>query len=339
MRFQSAGFESMIFILVGLVFAAVGLVFAIIGIRQIVRGLASSNWRTAFGTIISSSVEINSKDGSQEVVSGSRYEYAADVRYEYEVGGEKYTGSEISFASASARDTRTAERLVHRYPEGKSVQVSYNPVKPEAAVLEPGVPKGAIFPLIIGLPVMVFGALFAFSGSEGSQSIFDSMDGDLFRILLPSIGIFVGGIVFIIGVMNLRKARASSRWPTTEGKVISTTILRDRSSSSNSSSMTSSSQYVYKPEVAFEYHVAGERYLSNTVSFGDYASSNISHAEGVIAKYSEGTEVKVYYNQEHPEEAVLDTTQGCGVWLMAIIGFFFLVLSTILFLAFNFFRI
>jgi hypothetical protein len=62
--------------------------------------------------------------------------FTADLAYEYRIGDHSYTGTKVRFGGYLFR--HTARRVAYHYQAGSSVQVAYNPARPEQAVLEPG---------------------------------------------------------------------------------------------------------------------------------------------------------------------------------------------------------
>merc|ERR1711879_479095 len=61
--------------------------------------------------------------------------YSEDILYEYTISGKRYTGSYIEWF-ASSRSYSTAHAIVDKYPEGKSVEVFYDPLDHSSCLLE-----------------------------------------------------------------------------------------------------------------------------------------------------------------------------------------------------------
>jgi hypothetical protein len=97
----------------------------------------TSSYVSTAGTIVESKVETGS--GSEGETT-----YSAKVDFEYQVGGQKYRGNRISYATRFTSGRKAARNTVRRYPRGKQVTVYYSPAKPAAAVLEPGI-RGSDF--------------------------------------------------------------------------------------------------------------------------------------------------------------------------------------------------
>ena len=113
---------------------------------------ASKSWPAINGIIKSSRVITNrDNDGTM---------YSADVVYEYLVNGQKYNSSTIRFeADFKSSNSSKAYEVINRYPEGREVQVYYNPEKPELAVLEPGAFFSSYIIWLVGLLFFIIGCL------------------------------------------------------------------------------------------------------------------------------------------------------------------------------------
>ncbi|RMG98831.1 MAG: DUF3592 domain-containing protein [Chloroflexi bacterium] len=135
---------------------------------------------------------------------------------------------------------------------------------------------------------------------------------------------FVASITLtIVGVNVLRNARVSEGWPTTTGEVVASSVR----ASSDSDGTT------YYADVSYSYVVDDHRYVSDTVSFGEYGSSDRSHAEEVVARYPVGKRVTVYYNPELPETAVLEPGVTWSSYFPLAMGLCFLSVTSIVTIA------
>ncbi len=281
------------------------------------------------GRIAFSDVVIDPQSGT----SDDRSWYSTDIRYEYIVSGETFTGSRISFADASSQDLRSIQGVTHRYPVGGEVTVHYDPVDISSSVLEPGLHGGNAVPLILGPALIGFGLLIATVGMNGPDAIFKFLDEGTMWTVLP-IGGFVAGLgALLLGIRTSLRARASRSWPRERGIVVSSEVRRGRSSSGSSGRTTST--YLYRPAIVFEYTIADRRYISDSISFADYSSSNSGHAEEIVARYPRGAEVEVYYNPQDPSTAVLERRAGGGGCIFFVVGMMFVVISALFFFVFR----
>ncbi len=79
--------------------------------------------------------------------------------------------------------------------------------------------------------------------------------------------------------------------------------------------------------VYYEYIVNGNKFTSNRVHFGYQTSSDKSYAQGYLMKYPVGKEVLVYYDPDHPDNAILEPNVKWFGFLYYIFAFIFLSLS------------
>lgn len=112
-----------------------------------------------------------------------------------------------------------------------------------------------------------------------------------------SIFILIGAAVLFFGVRSVLRANASSGWPTTPGTIVSSTV---RQSSGKNGGVT------YQAEVLFRYTAGGAPRLSHNVAYGNYGSSDPSHAQDIVNKYPPGSQVAVHYSSTDPSEAVVE---------------------------------
>jgi hypothetical protein len=123
-------------VVIAIAFIACGVVLAVNGIPDVIRGHQSRHWPTVQGNVISSSLNISNSN------------YRADVIYEYEVDGGRYTGNVVSVGAIGWNTPGPAQRTVDRYRPGNEVQVYYRPQRPDDSILEPGIPMTAmVYPL------------------------------------------------------------------------------------------------------------------------------------------------------------------------------------------------
>ena len=134
-------------------FFAVGIVIAAFSYNGYRTSLASESWPSVTGSIVRSEIErqtSTSGEGADKKTTVNEY---PKIAYQYHIDGKTYTSRKISFVSPG-----NAKQVVSRYPVGKSVSVSYNPDKPEQAVLVPGRKKLDYVPYFFSVVFILFGA-------------------------------------------------------------------------------------------------------------------------------------------------------------------------------------
>ena len=149
-----------ILIFMGCIALIVGIGFIGIGAFNIYKGLESQNWGETQGIILSSQIEERQEtdrdyDGG---VDTTYTVYIAKIQYQYTVNGETHISNKISYSYGSTQNKSDAQKLVNKYPSGKSVTVYYNPSNHDEAVLQTGVSDlnyimtlAGVLPLIIGI--------------------------------------------------------------------------------------------------------------------------------------------------------------------------------------------
>jgi hypothetical protein len=140
-------------------FTLLGLLFVMIGGFEFRQGLRTNDWPAAAGKIIESKVSGSSGRRSP----GSRstnWDYTVDVRYSYEVDGQKFEGDRLRYGNESHDSWISAKDEQSLYPPGKAVQVYYDPKTPNRSVLIKGIGLSwlgmalGLMALVIGLVVM-----------------------------------------------------------------------------------------------------------------------------------------------------------------------------------------
>jgi hypothetical protein len=122
-----------------LLFLAVGIAITAIGVYRLRIARAAGQWPTATATIVSSDVETRHRSGDATGMRTERgFEYLPRVAYEYSVDGTPYQSDRITFDDLRFDSYVAAKVIADRYAPGSEVSVSYDPQRPEHAVLEPG---------------------------------------------------------------------------------------------------------------------------------------------------------------------------------------------------------
>ncbi len=140
--------------------------------------------------------------------------------------------------------------------------------------------------------------------------------------LLIGSGIVVAGLVFLaVGVAGvtswrrtMKRSRASLSWPTVQGRVLASDVLTRYSDQSRYD----------RASVLYQYVVGGTTYSSDTVFHSAVRlSGNIQRARETVSRYPVGSEVRVYYDPDDPEAAVLVPGTAAFSGAALAIGLFF----------------
>ncbi len=124
----------------------------------------------------------------------------------------------------------------------------------------------------------------------------------------------VGLIVF--GLFALREVSRSRGWVDTDGKVIASNVNEFTAKSGRAT---------YRPMVVFSYTVGPVRYMSTRLAFRDLSSSSRDDAAKLAGRYRVGASVRVFYDPQDPEHAVLD--RGINPYLPILAGGAFAMLA------------
>jgi hypothetical protein len=111
--------------------------------------------------------------------------------------------------------------------------------------------------------------------------------------LVVALGLYLFGL----GLRNVSRAAASSRWPRTAGKV----VRSDTHEQHDVDRKTRDVSVTYSADTLIQYEVAGKQYSTNLIHFGQtLGSGDASEAELQRLRYPVGGEVSVSYDPSQP---------------------------------------
>lgn len=105
--------------------------------------LQSLRWPTMPVRVISSGV-------STGVSNVGRW-WEPELIYEYQVGGRSYDSSSIRYLMPPFYRAEAAHQIAAAYPVGVAARAAYDPANPAKSVLEPGIPAGMWWRLLMPL--------------------------------------------------------------------------------------------------------------------------------------------------------------------------------------------
>ena len=118
------------------------------GARTTKKNKAAAKWPTVPGVIISAELDSYVKyddDGDASTM------YTPLITYKYEVEGQEYTNNRVRVQAFVATNMQSvSSKKLEEYPVGGAVDVHYDPLNPEDALLEID-PSKINVPLIIGI--------------------------------------------------------------------------------------------------------------------------------------------------------------------------------------------
>lgn len=120
--------------------------------------------------------------------------------------------------------------------------------------------------------------------------------GGLTTVLCGGLGLL---LLFDYVVSNL-VAGASRFWPSVQGQIVLSQIMRSTDTSNGHSSTT------YEPKVQYTYTVNGIVYQGHRIGFGMTVSGSREEAEQALKPYPVGAACMIYYGPKNPAVSVLE---------------------------------
>ena len=139
---------------------------------------------------------------------------------------------------------------------------------------------------------------------------------------------FIIGIIMALGglyliyraVVNLKKAKDVAFWPSTTGKITKLTLDGLGPKVVGAKGLYEYRRYIVS--LLYTFNVNGEAYTGKNFFFGSDVTVT-QDVEKICAQFKEGDEVKVYYNQSNPADAVLMTKNPLkkhgDLWMGAVV--------------------
>lgn len=304
------------------IFTLFGTVITVFLAKEVFRGIETRNWQESLCTISFSEVAQGSGDTP----------YSLKVRYFYRFNGRRYEGGRYKRSKENYDKYSKARNLVDSYPPGSTVSCYVNPQNPAQAVLKQ---NSLWYALIIFFPLIFvaigLGGLYAvFRGKFGTRkggaisnrakrqdrasqtSTSSPKETRRIMTILCLIFILVGSIFgYILVYRPISQYLAAKEWSTTACQVISSTVRKHDSSSSDSGP-------TYSIDILYSFFVNGREYRSNRYSFMDYSSSAYNSKSEVVKQYPRGKSFSCYYNPLNPGEAVIKRKLGWGMLLALV---------------------
>ena len=148
------------------------------------------------------------------------------MRYHYRVGGKDYEGDGFKIGGKTRAGGLIAKALIKKYPEGRDVDVYYDPADPAHSSLEE---KGSVTRPTILVFFVVFAAIAGILTAHAiaGKMIMMSNGLPMFALGLPSAALLVA-VGAVVAYFNQRRDfKASASWPAIPGKIVSSNIIED----------------------------------------------------------------------------------------------------------------
>lgn len=246
-------------------------------------------------------------------------EAGAMLRYHYRVGAKDYEGDGFKIGGKSRAGGLIAKALLKEYPEGRDVDVYYDPANPARSSLEE---KGSVTKptmIVFFIVFAVIGGILTAHAIAG-RMIMMSNGLPMFALGLPLAALLVAVGAFVAYFKQRSDFKASASWPAIPGKIVSSNIIEDTERERDDDGREREST-TYRPDIRFAYSVDGADYTTDTWKLGGIVGSGSpKYAQGVIGRFPAGQAVTVYYNPASPDVAVLDPANRDGAWMPLIFG-------------------
>lgn len=132
----------------------------------------------------------------------------------------------------------------------------------------------------------------------------------VWELLLSAL--LVGGGVAVAFSTNpdLRRARQSTRWPSTLGTILDAGFSLEE---------LASYKQVFKAFVYYEYQVGGNTFRARRVRFGDnLVRFSVFGKNRLLNRYKTHSPVRVYYDPDNARQAVLEPGVGWDIYVLSI---------------------
>ena len=136
----------------------------------------------------------------------------------------------------------------------------------------------------------------------------------IFSRIFPWPFILMGAGILFFGGRELVRARESTSWPVAKG-IIQNSSVQDQSGDDGGRT--------HHAEIRYEYTIHGVIHGGSRVAYGDYGSSDSSHAQQIVNRYPKGKEISVYYLPSNHKECLLEPGITLQAWFMPGAGFLF----------------
>jgi len=130
----------------------------------------------------------------------------------------------------------------------------------------------------------------------------------------------------VYALFQIGRALSAQRWPSVEGEIASTRLVRRRSGDDSS---------VDSEYISYRYEVDNRPYRNDRVRFGPVIAPRsilpgtdpepkAPYSTAALARrYPQGMRVRVYYNPRNPADSVLYRTPSFEVWVILGAGLLF----------------
>ena len=122
------------------------------------------------------------------------------------------------------------------------------------------------------------------------------------------------------GIRHLEQAKASVAWPTSPGKVLSSSVVEG---------LRDDDGVTYYAKVVYEFNVNNTTYSGKRIAYGDGGTSDPSHAQKIVNQYPQDKNVTVHYMPSNPKECLLEVGVKGQAYCIPTFGLLFFTVGLI----------
>jgi len=163
----------------------------------------------------------------------------------------------------------------------------------------------------------------------------------LWSVILLLIG--GGAAATYFGAREVLRAKASMDWPTTQGKIMESSLERELRPRKPGESGPLNRR-VYRAKILYEYQVDEVTLTGTRITYlkkkrikvkGDDTSKidrtlAEAQAQSIVDRYPKGKSVSVYYKPDNPEVCLLEPGLGLQAFVAPVIGVFMFIIGGII---------
>ena len=138
--------------------------------------------------------------------------------------------------------------------------------------------------------------------------------------------LIIGFAILCMTVIAISNSVSAKEWSIIMGKIIKSDIYELQ--------FGGESNATFRPDIAFEYNVNGEKYISDRLYYGVkiMSSFNWIKSRKLVEKYPVNKEVKVYFNPNKPSESVVEPGIHVDLGVIFIFAIFFVICGFLLYI-------
>lgn len=277
-------------------------------------GSAQRRWSVAQGNITVSRLGTSPThpSGLDPVDAG------AMMRYHYRVGGKDYEGDGFKIGGKSRAGGLIAKAMIEKFPEGRAVDVYYDPANPAHSALERKDSTTRPATVVFLVVFAAIGGILTAHAIAGKM-IMMSNGLPLFALGLPLAALLIACGAVAAYFIQRRDFKASASWPAIPGQIVSSRIIEETERRRDEDDGRERISTTYRPDIRFAYRVGDNDYAADTWKLGAImGSGSPKYAEKVVGRFAAGQSVTVYYDPARPDVAVLDPANRDGASLPLI---------------------